>query len=255
MARKNRAGFSESVTIARDTAYPYRSGMGMFSSAEWVTFFDDFQRDVATNVPVGWDAAIIDTGATIASFATSAAANANGVIRITSDAASEGAGIYLPKQVYLSGKRFFMEVRVRTAAATDTTLYFGLSDLSATTDPEDLWDTSNADGIAFGVSDGDATPQLVYDKDNGGPVTNAASGTTFDLANSTWVTLAIWYNGASVDASKSLKGYVNGSEAVSAATVAQVPEDVLLAPFIGALGGNGAIGTIDVDYVRFALER
>ena len=255
MARKNRASFNESVTMARDTAYPYRHGMGMFSSAEWVVFFDDFQGDVATNVPAGWDAAIIDTGATIASFETSAAANANGVIRITSDAASEGAAIYLPKQVYLSGKRFFMEARVRTAAATDTTMYFGLSDRTATTDPEDMWDTSNADSIAFGIADGSAQVGLVYDKDNGGPVTNTSTDTSLALANSTWVTLAFSYNGATADANKALKGYVNGQLAVTAATNAQVPEDVLLSPFIGALGGNGAIGTIDVDFVRFVLER
>jgi hypothetical protein len=251
----NAAGFNESVVFARTYDYAYRKGLGMISSAEHVVFFDDFNRVVTSNVPSGWSAAIIDTGATVASLTTSATGNAAGVIRITSDAASEGASIYLPKQVWLAGRPFFMECRVRTAAADDTDLYFGLSDLSATTDPEDMWDTSNADGIAFGISDGDATPQLVYDKDNTGPVTNAASGTGFDLVSDTWVILGLYYNGNSTDSNKVLRGYVNGKLAVTAATVAQIPEDVLLAPFIGARGGDGATGTIDVDYVRFSYER
>ena len=246
-------GFStrETITHARDTLWPYRSGMGMINSAEWIVFFDDFVGSVASNVPDGWGAAIIDTGATITSYASAT----GGVIRVTSDAASEGVSIYLPKSIKLTGKKFFMEVRVRTGDADDTDLRFGLSDLSATSDPEDMWDTSNADMLNFGVSDGDATPTLIYDKDNGGPVTDTASGTTYDLADATWVTLGLYYNGATTDSQKVARGYVDGQLAITAATNAQVPEDVILAPFVGARGGDGGVGTIDIDYFRFAIER
>lgn len=251
----NAFAVNESIVQARNTAYPYRAGLGMLPSAEYVVFFDDFNGVVTSNVPATWSAAIIDTGATVTSFTTSAASNAGGVIRITSDAASEGAAIYRPKSVYLSGRKFYMECRFRTAAATDTTFYFGLTDLSATTDPEDMWDTSNADGIAFGLADGSAQPGFVYDKDNVGPVTNTSVNTGLAVVSNEWTTLAFSYNGATSDAGKGLLGYVNGKLAVSAATVAQVPEDVLLAPFVGALGGNGGIGTIDIDYIRYAVQR
>jgi hypothetical protein len=66
----NAAGFNESVVFARTYDYAYRKGLGMISSAEHVVFFDDFNRVVTSNVPSGWSAAIIDTGATVASLTT-----------------------------------------------------------------------------------------------------------------------------------------------------------------------------------------
>jgi len=256
MSRNNSFGVNESVVIGRDKLYPYRSLMGMINSAEWIVFYDDFNRDVATNVPSGWDAAIIDIGATLASFETSAAVNANGVVRITSDAASEGVAIYLPKQVYLSGKKWFMEVKVRTAAATDSEIQFGLTDRTAVVNPEDLYTTVAASYASFGVFDASATPVLTYDKANAGPVTNTPAGSSFAMANDTYVTWGLFYNGSSAAATTGeLIAYVNGSEATRAGTRAQIPDNVLLSPFIGARGGDGAIGTIDFDYVRFAHQR
>jgi type 1 fimbria pilin len=244
--------FKESILHARNSnTYKYRSGMGMFPSSEWVVFFDDFCQDVASNKPINWDAAIIDTGATIVS-----SAEHGGGLTVASDGTAEGVSIYLPKCVQLSGKKFFMEARVWTVDADDTDLQIGLSDLVATTDPEDMWDTSNTDGIAFGVLDGDATPVLVYDKNNVGPVTNTPSGTSFDLADSTWHTLGLYYNGATTASSGGyLAAYVDGNLAVSAATVAQIPEDVALAPFFGARTGGDAAHTMKIDYFRFAIQR
>jgi hypothetical protein len=256
MSRTNSFAVNESVLVGRDKLFPYRSLMGMINSAEWNVFFDDFKNSVATNVPNGWMAAIIDVGATLTNFETSAAANANGIVRITSDAASEGVAIYLPKQVFLSGKKWFMEVSVRTAAATDSEIQFGLTDRTAVTNPEDLYTTAANSYASFGVFDGSATPVLTYDKANAGPVTNTPAGSSFAMANNTLVTWGLFYNGSSsASTTGELIAYVNGSEATRAGTRAQIPDNVLLSPFIGARGGDGAIGTIDFDYVRFAYQR
>lgn len=251
-SRLKGAAFTESLVHAKTTDYPYRKGLGMLPSMEYVTFFDDFLGTAASNVPLGWSAAIIDTGATATILAT---ATDNGVLRITSDAASEGAAIYLPFRVQLASTPFFMEVRLRVDDADDIAVQFGLTDLTATTNPEDLYTTASADFIAFGTLDGDATPKLVYDKDNGGPVTVTPPGTSFDLADNTWAVLAIAYDGAATPNDGSLRAYVNGKLAATATTEAQVPEDLVLAPFIAMVGGNGSIGIGDFDYVRLAFKR
>jgi hypothetical protein len=145
-----------------------------------------------------------------------------------------------------------MEVRVQSSAADDTDVQFGLSDLVDTTNPEDLWDTSTADGIAAGVLNGSATPDLVYDKDNTGPITETGS---IALADDTYAVLAISYNGSTDPVDGSVKFYVDGVESASADTNAQIPEDVLLAPFFGARTGDSASNTVTFDYFRLSIQR
>src|SRR5574343_1917044 len=148
-------------------AYSYSAGTGLMSSREWAVLFDDFlapwipttaiTNGPVANTPLPWPGAIIDTGATIA-VNTTAAIGANGVLTMADATASEGAAVYGQKTSQLtSGKRFWMEARLRTDDVTDNAVQFGLSSLDATTDPEDLWDTSTATGCAFGIVDGSAT--------------------------------------------------------------------------------------------------
>src|SRR5262245_8668394 len=103
---QNAGGLPSSLVHARNSKYPYRFNTGMLSSLEHAVYFEDFNSLVTTNVPAGWAAAIIDTGATLTAYT---AGNDNGgVIRITSDGASEGVAIYRAKSVALSGKKFYM---------------------------------------------------------------------------------------------------------------------------------------------------
>lgn len=245
----NGVGLSESIVhapVSNQGKYPYRSGMGMINSAEWVVYFDDFVNVLATNVPDGWAAAVIDTGATVVT--STIATDATGILLFDSDGATEGAAIYLPKCLNLtSGKRFFMECRVLTENADDTDVQFGLSDLTATTNPEDLWTTTAANLVTFGVLDGDATVKMLSDAGNGG--TSAQTG-TIDLSDSTWHTLAISYK------NDKLQGWVDGQLALTwSGAAATVPTGVLLAPFIGTRNGSAATHEQKVDYVRFVLER
>lgn len=252
MSRNNGMGVAESLTIA-DRYQAYRHGMGMIPSAEWVVFMEDFHGLIASNAPAGWSA-IIDTGATLTTF-TSTATN-GGVVQITSDAASEGVVIYRPRTVVLSGKKFFMEARFRTSSATDSTVKFGLSDLTATTNPEDLWTTTAASFIAVGIDDGAATPTLVYDDNNTGPVTQTSTSTTAIVVANTWHTVGFSYNGSTATGGGvgALNVYFDGNKILTSNT-AQLPISRVLSPYIGHLAGDGAIRTCDLDYVRYAVQR
>lgn len=255
----NGIGVSESIVhgpVSNQAAYQYRAGCGLVPSAEWSVFFDDFlmtwipttsiTNGAVANTPSPWQAAIIDSGATIA-INTTAAIGANGVLTFADATASEGAAIYGQKTVQLTaGKRFFMECRLRTDDVTDNAVQFGLSALTATTNPEDLWTTTAADVAAFGILDGSAYPTLLADKSNAG--TAAIAQTTKLLTVDTWHTLALGYNGSV------LKAYVDGKEVISTTTT--IPTGVALAPFIGHINGNGAGGNlVVVDYIRWACQR
>lgn len=223
--------------------YPYRTGMGMMDSAEFNVFHDDFNQLVTTNVPTGWAAAVIDIGATVVADTT--AGSATGVLLFDSDGPTEGAAIHLPKAFQLTtGKRFVMEIRFKTEAADDTDVQFGLSDLTATINPEDLWTTTAANVLAFGVLDGSAVTGVLADAANAG--TAVAAG-TISLASATWHTLAIFYDGAAVHC------YVDGNRSVSTSTT--IPTGTALAPFVGYRNGSTANNEGQLDYVRLMIER
>lgn len=226
--------------------YDYRSGTGMVPSAEWLVTFDDFDKSVTTNVPATWDAAVIDTGATVVTDTT--ATHGSGVLLFDSDGAAEGAAVYMEKTIQLtSGKKFWMELRAKTETADDTDLQFGLSSLTATTNPEDLWTTTATDLVAFGVLDGDATVTMLADKSNSG---STAELGTKDLVSATWHTLAIYFDGAK------LHGYVDGQRVLTwSQAAATIPTGVALAPFFGFRNGSAATNEGHVDYVRWVLER
>lgn len=225
--------------------YAYRQGMGMMESAEFFSFFDDFKGAVATNVPAGWSAAIIDVGATVVADSTTP----TGALLFDSDGATEGASIYLPETWTLTqGKKFFMEIRVKPEIADDSDVQFGFSDLTAVVNPEDLWTTTSASLIAFGTLDGSAVTGMLSDKSNSG---SAVVAGTRSLTSNTWHTLAIGYDGAN------LRGFVDGRESVrwTGAHATTVPFGVTLAPFFGWRNGSAATTEGMLDYFRLVIER
>ena len=238
--------------------YRYRHRMGLVACAEFDVFHDDFHQFVVgtaitngpvANTPWGWQGAIIDTGAT-AAVLTTAAVGANGVLNMSDATASEGVAIYTNKTFqFTAGKRFFMETRVRTSDVSDNAVVFGLSDQTAVTNPEDLWTTTAANVVTFGILDGSAYPQMLADKSNSG--TASQTQTNKIMVADTWHVLAIAYDGAT------LRGYVDGDEALvwgSASTT--IPTGVALGLFVGTLNGDGAgAATNYVDYVRAVSER
>lgn len=233
--------------------YGYRVGTGMMPSAEFDTQHFDFTAGAASNLPndAPGTTAVIDVGATLTE--NTALGEKSGVVGITSDGTLEGVSVFWPKTILLeAGKKFFMEVRVYSDDADDTDVKFGLSDVTAQVNPEDIWDTTTTDFIAVGVTDGSANLTAVYDKNNGGPVTDTftnRSGDTLTLADATWTTLAFGFDGAL------LTFYKDGIHAGYASTAAQVPNDLLLAPYFSARTGGDAAHNVYFDYVRWSQER
>lgn len=243
-------------TRSNQEGYAYRNRMGMMPSAEFDVFHDDFHSFVVAtaitngpvaNTPWGWQGAIIDAGATVA-INTTAAIGANGVLTFADATASEGASIYTNKTFQLtSGKRMFIEARVRTDDVTDNTIQFGLSAQTATTDPEDLWDTSADDVLSFGIADGSAATVLYTDKTNGG-ISTTAGDTGLVLVANTWHTLAIYFDGTNA------MGFLDGNRTASTST--RVPTGVALGAFFGHVNGDGAGGAaVFLDYMRIVSER
>lgn len=235
----------------RSTAegFKYRNGLGMMNCAEYVVMHDDFIGPVAANVPNGWAAAIVDADGTTTTYAT-ATTGANGVLTLASATASAGAAFYGAKSIQLlSGKKFFMEARFRTDDVTDNTIQFGLSDLTATTNPEDLWTTTAANLVTFGLGDGDSNPKMLVDASNSG--TSFQTQTVKGCSVNTWHTLAIAFDGSQV------MGFVDGDWVMTWASAAStIPTATALAPFFGHINGNGAGGNLVlVDYVRLVVER
>lgn len=245
---RNGVAFTESVVHARGLSYPYRTGMGMINSAEFVVMMDDFVSPITTNLPAGWDAVVIDTGATVVTDTTAGSLGASGVLLFDSDGATEGAAFYGEKCLQLTaGKKFFMEMRFNTEVADDSDVQFGLSALTAVSNPEDIWTTAAADVVAFGVLDGSATVKMLSDKSNSG--STAETGTKA-LSDATWHTLGIFFDGYT------LRGYVDGALALTwAQAAATIPTGVALAPFVGFRNGSSANNEGHCDYVRYVLER
>lgn len=210
----------------------------------WCTYFDDFIALPASNAPPGWSA-IIDTGATVTAYATDTAPG--GVLKFISDGTTEGASIYLPQCVEIGTRDWYLEARIQAEDADDCDFQVGLSIANATTNPEDLWTTAATDLVAFGVIDGDATVKSLIDKSNGG--TSAVTG-TIDLEDATWHTLGIEGKGA-----EWVKFYVDGVLSHTDVVVATIPDDVVMAPFIGWSNGADATDIGLVDYIRFGFTR
>lgn len=242
-------GFSPSLVNSprgNYKSYQYRSKMGIIPSFEFDVLHDDFNRAISSNLPVGWTAAIIDTGATLTADTT---ATHSSTVIAQSDDASEGVSIYLPKNIQLtSGKRFFLEARIKTTTAADADFQIGLTDLTATTNPEDLYTTTAANLVAFGVLAGSAATKMLSDKSNGG--TTVQTGTR-SLVDATWHTIAIEYTGVQ------LKGYVDGKASLTwSGASTTIPTATALSPFIGFRNGTaGAANKGYIDYFRYVAER
>ena len=238
--------------------YPYRGGMGMVPSAEFNVYFEDFNfafipttaitNGPVANTPWGWQGAIIDTGATVA-LNTTAVLGAQGTLTLADATASEGSAFYGQKSLQLTaGKRFFMEARIQTDDVTDNNVQFGLSGLTATTNPEDLYNTTSADLIAFGILDGSALVKMLSDKSNSGSTAETGSRS---LVVNTWHTLDIFYDGTR------LYGFVDGKLAETwGQAAATIPTGVALAPFVSHVNGDGAgAAVVVIDYIHWSSKR
>jgi len=102
-------------------------------------------------------------------------------------------------------------------------------------------------GALLGTLAGSAVTRMLSDKSNSG--TSAQAGTR-SLANATWHTLAIGFDG------NTLRGYVDGKESLTwSSALTTIPNGVALAPFLGARTGATAGNVTTFDYFRVIVER
>ncbi len=252
------AAFAEPVVFAPQPSqkkFPYRTGMGMVPSAEFLVFFDDFESFVAatTFAPAGWTT-ILDSGANINMVQTAGSLGATGAITFLESTTSEGAAIYRSQLIDTGtvqltvGKRAFIEVRMQTNDVTDHTFYFGFSSATVITAASDLYDASAADLGALGITDGGSGALLM--KTDLAAATIVDTATTGTMVVNTWTTLALEWDGVS-----SLKAYKDG-KIIGTVTSAVLPVGVSVTPFFSAVNGNtGASAVTALDYLRYVIER
>lgn len=251
---KNAFGINESIVFApQGKTYAYRSGIGMFPSAEWATFFDDFNGPIASNLPAEWTATVKDTNATIITTAsTTLGGNGqHGVLEIAGTLASDGAAVYRPKTIMLNtDKSWFIETRVSYDTPAEQVAFMGLTDLTATTNPEDLYTTTAASLAAWGTSASASTGTLIYDLSNAGPQSDTFTLPSTITAGS-WYVYGLGYSGST----GTLQAYLNGNLVGTATIVAKVPVGVLLAPFFAFRNGATTTAKSYIDYFRYSIQR
>lgn len=257
-SNKNRFGVGENIVHApRSSAqgYAYRTGLPIFQSAEYGHFMDDFAGPVASNLPGNWTAVVKDTNATITTTTSTTMTNTNrahGVIEFAGTLASDGAAIYRPKAfVFDSGYSFYIECRMACDTPAEQYMQFGLSSLTATTNPEDLYTTAADSLISFGTAASASVVSLIYDKANAGPVTDTYTLPTA-IAASTWTVFGLEYRGG---ATPVINAYVNGDLVINSSTSANVPNGVLLAPFVAIRNGATTTAKGWVDWFRYGTDR
>lgn len=138
---------------------------------------------------------------------------------------------------FVAGKKLFFCTRFKLNEATQSEFIAGLA----------IRDTSSldaSDGTYFIKEDGEATYDFAVNKDT--TLTYARDIGT--LANSTYVQLAFYYDGAKMSA------YVNGVlKAVTAVT--NLCDDEELAITMGVKNGTTASSVMTIDYILVASER
>lgn len=211
---------------------------GVAESPDYIIQFEDFQGTLDTAL---WTT-VKDSGATVA-----AAADADGgAVSITSTATTDadGGSIQSIQEIWsmTAGKKLWMKARIQAHDADDNDVWCGFSDAFAT-NPEAV--LADDDMCGFLLVEGDATLQCKCEK-NGAETKKSSE---IDLADATYVELALHYDGAG-----SVKYFVNGVKVATITT--NIPDDEQLAwSFMSVSGSTSGTFVSKCDYVWICQER
>jgi hypothetical protein len=205
---------------------------------DYVVYFNDFlvAQDYAAS---DWVVTTTEAGAGSATEAL-AADEASGALLLTNDAADDDLDSLQSTEEFArltSGKKLWMEWKIKTSDATQSDLFVGLG----ITDTTPL-DTS--DRVGFQKDDGNASILCKTEKD--GTETSTDSGS--DMTNDTYVTLGFYYDGGS-----SVEFYVNRAKVATHTT--NVPDDENLAITMHIQNGEAVAKTLTVDYIYLCQQR
>jgi hypothetical protein len=217
---------------------PSTDPLGMFGMpdpTEYHTFFDDFDT---TPIAAQWTLTATSVGAGTSAITVPDADG--GLARITT-AANENDGIFAEwiSESFLveSGKKLWMKTRFQVGDAIQSDMVIGLHSTSTTPQAATM-------RFLFETVDGSAAMYFNVD-DN---TTDVDSGTVATLADDTFVTLGMYYDGKGT-----IELYANGAKITTMSDVG-VPGAELAVGF-GYLNGASGAETTDVDYILVAKER
>ena len=150
-----------------------------------------------------------------------------------------GSGGAIESFKYESGKQLFFKSRFKTSDADATDVVMGLQ----------LTDTAPlnvTDGIFFLLTDGDATPQFIVEKDSSQTTLNLPN----DISDDTFMTLGFVYN------PKDMKFHVYQNNVHAGSVVSSnAPDDEELTVSFGIQNGAAASKILTVDYITVGKER
>lgn len=213
---------------------------GAIMHPDYVVVMDDFVEYDANDWTI-----VKDSGAAVAA----AADTLNGAITLTSAATTDGDGASIQKTeegfALTVGKRLWFKARLKVSDADDMDMFVGLCETFAT-NPEACIAASNR--VGWQLDDGDATPRTTTESGDTESTTDAATDTSQDLADDTYVELGFYWDG------KNRVDYYKDGEYIATETT-NIPTANLLPAVFSLSGSNSGTKVTTVDYVFCCMER
>lgn len=205
---------------------------------DYAIYFNDFlaAQDYAAS---DWDITTTEAGTGDATEAI-AADELNGALVITNDDANNDSdSLQLNQENWklASGKRCWMEMRVKVNDADQVDVFVGL----CVSDTTPLVAT---DRCGFQIDDGDASILCKSEKDT----TETSTDSGKDASDATYVKLGMYWDGAS-----SVSYYVDRAKVATHTT--NIPDDENMAVTLHIVNGEGAAQSLTVDYIYVCQER
>lgn len=210
-------------------------GMGQMDPTKYLTFWDDF-----INAPLSTEWTITATSAGTGTSAISTPDVNGGIARITT-AANENDGLFAQTigETFLleSGKKTWMKTRFSVGDAIESDLVIGLH--STDTTPQDAT-------MRFLFESVDGSAAVYFNNDDN--TTDTDSATLATLADDTFITLGVYYDGKTT-----IKCFANDVHVYTMTSIT-VPGAEMAVGF-GYLNGAAGAETTDIDYIFVAKER
>lgn len=204
-------------------------------------YHDDFDKYTASD----WVITTTEAGSGNASEAL--ADGDGGLLVVTNDDANDdadffqwagGSGGVIESFKWEANKQLFFKARFKTSDADNSDVVIGLQITDTT--PLDV-----TDGIFFLLSDGDATPSFIVEKDS-----TQSTLSLNDLSDDTFVTVGFLYD------PKDQKFHVyQDNVKVGTVVSTNAPDDEELTISFGIQNGEAAAKVLTVDYITVGKER
>jgi hypothetical protein len=211
---------------------------GLPDPTKFHTWFNDFDDYLAAE----WVRTATGAG-------TSAIANEDGGVLLTTNAAADNDAVFYQLSEnaaataaetfkFIAGKKLWFKARFKVSDATQSDFVMGLQ----ITDTTPLAVT---DGVYFRKDDGDALLDFVVIKDS----TATTQTGVHTVVTDTYLSMGFYYDGESA-----IQVFVNDSR-VATSVVTNLPDDEELTVSFGVQNGEAVAKTMSLDYIFVSKER